>query len=169
LKNEQRNGFSAMKPQPCSSARSPEPREGIALASTLCSSSGTHLTALRRDVLQLLLGYDRPAGAYELIRSLKGRSGRTLGPTSIYRVLNFLVVQGLASRIESRNAYVACAQPDRPHVCMFFLCNACGASTEIENDQIEELIAKDANALGFEVARPIVEIEGTCPRCAGTS
>ncbi|MEQ9245199.1 MAG: transcriptional repressor, partial [Nitratireductor sp.] len=69
------------------------------------------------------------------------------------------------SKIESRNAYVPCAHPERRHDCLFFLCSNCGASVEQEDPRVGRLLSEAAAGLGFCAARRMVEVEGTCARC----
>lgn len=116
-------------------------------------------------MLELLWAADRAMGAYELIEVLRHRTSRPVGPPTVYRALEFLMAQGLVSKIESRNAYAPCAHPERAHDCHFFLCSSCGASAEWEDERIGRLLAEDAAALGYRVTRPMVEVEGTCRRC----
>lgn len=142
-----------------------EPHERIALAATLCGERGARLTALRRTILELLWSQGSPMGAYELMGRLKSEIGRPIGPPTIYRALDFLMAQGLVTRIESRNAYVPCAHPERKHDCMFFICSNCGASAELEDPRIEQLLSEHASVLGFSAARRVIEVEGACARC----
>ena len=85
-------------------------------------------------------------GAYELIEALKLESSRRVGPPTVYRALEFLTAQGFVSRIESLNAYMPCAHPERDHDCLFFICSGCRASVELEDPRIEGLLAEDAAA-----------------------
>ena len=145
------------------------PAERVALANSLCGARGVQLTALRRQVLELLWESGRPTGAYDLIEALKIRHARPIGPPTVYRALEFLMSQGFVSKIESRNAYVACAHPDRSHDCLFFICSDCGASAELEDPRIEALLSEDAANLGFCVTRRVVEVNGTCAACLAAS
>ena len=145
------------------------PAERVALAMSLCGKRGVQLTRLRRQVLELLWETGRPTGAYELIEALKLRVSRPVGPPTVYRVLAFLISQGLVSKIESQNAYVPCAHPERPHGGVFFICNQCGTTVEIENPQLEALMDQDAKSLGFRIARRVVELQGTCAACGVAS
>ncbi len=119
--------------------------------------------------VELLWEIGRPTGAYELMEALKLGDSRPVGPPTVYRALEFLMSQGLVSKIESRNAYVPCAHPERPHGCIFFVCDQCSASVEIENPQLEALMDKDAKSLGFRIARQVVELQGTCAACCSAS
>ena len=157
-----------IKPRPCTDADchgQHSPAERVALAISLCDARGVRLTTVRRQILELLWESDHPAGAYELIEALKLRNARQVGPPTVYRALEFLMSQGLVSKIESHNAYVPCAHPERRHSCLFFICGNCGASVELEDPQIEQRLAEDAVNLGFRVTRRVVEVVGTCSNC----
>ena len=124
------------------------------------------MTALRRRVLELLWASGRPTGAYELIEAVKLRDSRPVGPPTVYRALEFLMAQGIVSRIERLNAYVPCVHPERDHDCLFFICSDCRASVEVDDPRIGGLLAEDAAALGFVATRRTVEVEGRCAQCA---
>ena len=158
----------AHQPRPCTDSNcrgQHAPAERVALAMSLCSARGVQLTELRRQVLELLWESGRPTGAYELIEVLKLRGSRPVGPPTVYRALEFLISQGFVSKIESQNAYVPCAHPERRHDCLFFICSNCGASVELEDQRLEGLISEDAALIGFSPTRRVVEVEGTCARC----
>ena len=162
----------SIQPRPCTD---PDCRgqhssaERVALAASLCGSRGAQLTPLRRQILELLWESGRPTGAYELLEALKLRNSRPVGPPTVYRGLQFLMSQGFAVKIESRNAYVPCAHPERRHDCLFFICGDCGAAVELEDPRIMQLLAEDAADLGYRVKRRVVEVEGTCATCVGNS
>ncbi len=158
----------SIQPQPCNDPncrRQHTPAERVALAMSLCDERGVRLTTARRQVLELLWESDHPIGAYELIEALKRRTSRSVGPPTVYRALEFLMSQGFVSKIESQNTYVPCAHPERRHGCLFFICNDCGASVELEDPKIERQLADDAAHLGFHVTRRVVEVQGTCSNC----
>ncbi len=140
--------------------------DALRAAEDLCSERGAHLTSLRREVLEHLhAAAGKPLSAYELLDRMAQRHGRRPGPPTVYRALDFLVEQGLVSRIESRNAFVPCAHPHHRHSCVFFVCRECSASVEIENRVIDTLIDRDASELGFHVSRRVVELQGICSKC----
>ena len=141
-------------------------RERVALAVSICEGRGVRMTELRRCVLELLWASGRPTGAYELIEAVKLRDSRPVGPPTVYRALEFLMAQGLVSRIESLNAYVPCAHPERNHDCLFFICGGCRVSVELEDPRIGGLLAEDAAVLGFVATRRTVEVQGMCAQCA---
>lgn len=160
--------FMSSSPRPCFDSTCHgrhAPAERIALAASLCDARGAQLTVLRRQILELLWESRRPTGAYELIDALKRKNLRPVGPPTVYRALEFLITQGLVIKIESRNAYIPCAHPERQHGCLLFICQNCGASDEIEDHRIESMLADDAAVLGYRVVRRVIEVEGVCPKC----
>lgn len=159
---------SSIRPQPCTDPDcrgEHAPHERVALAKSICERRGVQMTRLRQQILELLWATGRPTGAYELIEALKLRDSRPVGPPTVYRALEFLMAQGLVSKIESLNAYVPCVHPERDHDCLFFICSDCRASVELEDPRIKGLLAEDAAVLGFVATRRTIEIEGTCAQC----
>ncbi|WP_165825239.1 Fur family transcriptional regulator [Rhodopseudomonas palustris] len=155
--------------------RLPGARERQSVANALhaaektCDRRGVQLTPIRRAVLEALWQVDQPIGAYELIRKLETRLGRKLAPPTVYRVLDFLLEQKFIARIETRNAFIPCAHPDHEHTCVFFICEACGSSAEVENDKVEALFNIDAAALGFRIGKRVIEMQGMCANCLTAS
>ena len=164
--------FLSVQPRPCTDPNcrgQHAPAERVALAMSLCGARGVQLTTLRRQILELLWESGQPTGAYQLIEGLKLRNSRPVGPPTVYRALEFLISQGFVSKIESHNAYVPCAHPERHQDCLFFICGDCGASVELEDARIERLLAENAADLGYRVTRRVVEVEGTCASCIAAS
>ena len=164
--------FLSAQPRPCTDPNcrgQHAPAERVALAMSLCGARGVQLTSLRRQILELLWESGRPTGAYELIEALKLRNSRPVGPPTVYRALEFLISQGFVSKIESHNAYVPCVHPERHQDCLFFICGDCGASVELADPRIEQLLAENAADLGYRVTRRVVEVEGTCASCIAAS
>ena len=104
----------------------------------------------------------------KLIEAVELRDSRPVAPPTVYRALHFLMVQGFVSRIESLNAYVPCAHPERDHDCLFFICSGCRASVELEDPRIGGLLAEDAAGLGFVATRRTVEVQGMCAQWRGS-
>lgn len=155
--------------------RAPRPVSAKTVAAALdavaktCREHGLQFTTIRRQVMETLINAGQPLTAYDLMSALERPLGRRLTPPTVYRALEFLQEQRFVSRIESRNAFVPCAHPDHPHACVFFICNNCGGSSEVEDPTIEKAVARDAASLGFRIARRVVELQGTCATCLETS
>ena len=102
----------------------------IAAAEAACAAVGETLTPLRRRVFELLLDHEGPAKAYDLLDEIKPEHAAAKPPT-VYRALDFLVRLGLAHRIESQNAFVACDVGACARSTIFLICEKCGGSVEI--------------------------------------
>jgi Fur family transcriptional regulator, zinc uptake regulator len=136
----------------------------IAHAEELCAARAQRLTPMRRHVLQALLASHRPLGAYEIIERLAD-PGRP-APITIYRALDFLRDNGLAHRIESRNAFVACVHNHADDdIVVFFICERCGAVGEAPGGAVAEALKASSRAAGFAPKSPLIEIAGICTHC----
>ncbi len=119
---------------------------------------------MRRQVLQALLSSHKPLGAYEIIDRLAHKNRPA--PITIYRALDFLCGNGLAHRIESRNAYVACVHNhDSSDLVVFLICESCGAVGEAPGGAAAEALKASSRAAGFSPKSPLIEIAGICSHC----
>ena len=148
--------------------RSPSTDQRLHEVITACRARGAKMTPLRERTLAALWRAGRPVGAYALRETLSEEIGRPLTAPTVYRTLDYLCAQGAATRIESRNAFVACAHPEDDHACVMFVCERCGVSIEVENKKLERLLARDAENLGFSIDRHVVELSGSCADCRAT-
>jgi Fur family zinc uptake transcriptional regulator len=123
------------------------------------------LTPVRRQVLGILERRQTPATAYEVLEELSRQRGRPVSPPTVYRALAALRAQGLISRIESRNAFLARGQVEDSAATLIYLCTRCGAAQEVADPAIEARVAEDASALRFRIAREVHEVEGLCHDC----
>src|SRR6202008_4813943 len=139
--------------------------EAIVHAERVCKERSQKLTPIRREVLQALLASHRPLGAYEIIDALAGSMPRP-APITVYRALDFLMANGLVHRIESRNAYLACAHDhDEAALVAFLICDRCGSVGEIPAAPVAQSLNAAARASGFAPKMSVVEIAGTCAHC----
>src|SRR5689334_23256817 len=112
--------------------------ESLREAEKLCEQRGGRLTPLRRKVLQLPLESEGAAKAYDLLEHLG--EDRAAKPPSVYRSLDFLLDMGLAHRIESLNAFVACGHWKHGHAAVFLICDKCGTAGELHaHDSVKKL------------------------------
>ncbi len=139
----------------------------MAAAVALCRDRGVRLTGTRQRVLELVWAEHRPVGAYELLAAL-GRDGHPAAPPTVYRALEFLVMQGLVHRIESMNAFVGCPEPGQPHRGQFLICRLCGASAELYDEQVDRAVRRSAVEAGFSIEQSTVEVLGLCPDCVAS-
>ena len=154
----------------CAHAAHQSERAGVALAraEAACRSKGARLTPMRREVLEALYATHRPLGAYDLAEVLAQKDGRRLAPITIYRALDFLMDQGLAHRLASRNAFIAC-----PHghgageLVAFLICETCGGVDELSSSGVAGAISELLAHEGFEPQLQVLEISGRCAHCRG--
>lgn len=136
---------------------------GLAAAEARCEAAGQRMTAPRKRVLQMLLEAGQPVKAYDLIAAF-GEDGAPAKPPTVYRALDFLSKQGLAHRIESLNAFIACGGGGEGHAAAFLICDCCGATREIAPSGVSE-IERLAGAQGFRLTGLMVEAHGLCSDC----
>lgn len=125
---------------------------------------GGRLTRQRRAVLAKLLAARRPMTAYELLDALRPDDAAAT-PASIYRSLDFLLQHGVAHRLETTRAFVACEHPDHAHAVQFLICRECGTVVEAEDTRVEAATAQLGQRLGFALDQRTVELTGTCATC----
>lgn len=138
--------------------------EHIAEAEQRCTSAGESLTPLRRRVFELLLDQHGPAKAYDLLPLLDTAQSSAKPPT-IYRALDFLVRMGLAHRIESLNAFVACDIGACARSTIFLICENCGAAEEFDAGHALVDLGEAAKRDGFAIRRTMIEAKGLCATC----
>lgn len=127
----------------------------------------TELTKNQTLVFDALSRANAPLSAYSLLDQLRDNGFRA--PLQVYRALDKLQEFGLVHRLESLNAFVACAhQHDHSHrhgITAFAICNDCGQVTEFSDDMIEQRLAGWAKDTGFRATKTTIEIRGECAAC----
>ncbi len=125
------------------------------------------LTPARRRALDILTQANRPVGAYEMIDLIADAGGKRPAPVSVYRALGYLLDNGLAHRIESKNAFVVCGHThDAEEPVVFLICEKCGEVKEATSSGLARELAALAGVAGFAAHTRVIEIAGRCARCA---
>ncbi|MDB5484414.1 MAG: putative ferric uptake regulator, family [Tardiphaga sp.] len=139
--------------------------DAMAHAEQTCRSRVQNFTPIRRQVLQALLASHRPLGAYEIIDALARHAARP-APITVYRALDFLMENGLVHRIESRNAFLACAHDHAAGAMVAFLiCEKCKSVGEVPASRVAQSLNEAARGIGFAPKLSVVEITGLCAHC----
>ena len=149
---------------PCSHA---DTASRLEEARRLVEKRGRKLTPIRRRVLELLLKSAKPAKAYDLLSKLDGEGAAK--PPTIYRALDFLQDQGLAHKLESLNAYVACGHVNQTHSAVFLICNSCQQAVELPSVTTFTALKEETESAGFQLDRTVIEAKGLCRSCSGES
>lgn len=138
-------------------------RAALAHAESHCAREGLQLTPVRLRVLEILLEGHRALGAYEILDRLRdeGLGGQ---PPVVYRALDFLLRAGLVHRIETLNAFAACAHAGKGHVPVFLICRRCRHVIETPAPAGGQL-ERAAEGAGFAIETTVREAEGLCADC----
>ena len=139
-------------------------REYLSAAARVCARRKLRLTSRRRQVLEILLLSHQPMGAYDVLAELnRNQPGQRIAPPIVYRAIDFLLSEGLIHRIESRNAFISCAQPGDCRGARFLICRDCERVAELAGGDSSLLVGADD--LGFAVDHSVIEITGQCAEC----
>lgn len=134
-------------------------------AEQACLDSGSRLTPLRREVLELILQASAPVGAYDLLAKMKRGRERPAAPPTVYRTLEFLLEQGFIHRLASINAYIPCCHPRAGHQAAFLICQNCHQVQETSASPLMHSLAQVAASGGFTAQHSMIEIAGLCQSC----
>ena len=127
------------------------------------------LTPLRRRVLDIVSTAKHPVSAYEILDRLRPNDASATA-AGVYRSLEFLTRNGLAHRLETTKAFVACAMPHHAHdnpclASQFLVCRTCGLAIEAQDSGLIAAVTALAKTHGFDVSHGTVEMSGLCSSC----
>jgi Fur family zinc uptake transcriptional regulator len=114
-------------------------------------------------IVEALKSAGRPVSAYEIIDQLREQA--VLAPQTVYRALDRLIASGSAHRLESLNAFVACAHSSHEGAAIFAICERCGTVTEFEQPRAIANLAAWARKAKFATRTMTLEIRGICASC----
>lgn len=124
------------------------------------------MTALRKEVLFILWRSKKPLKAYEILNVLHTVQPHAK-PTSVYRVLDFLVASGLVHKIDFLQAYALCTDIDS-HASseIMLVCHVCHRVLEIFDALIHRQLFDLAKFNHFTWEEGMIELKGLCQDCA---
>lgn len=138
-------------------------RAASATAKDRAEKAGLRWTPQRERALEILLEAQGPVKAYDLMANFQ--PGVNTAPPTVYRALDTLVDLGLAHKIASQNAYVACSrQEGEAHAASFLFCDCCGAAEEFAAD-VEGILSQIKAKGQFEAQALSIEVHGLCASC----
>lgn len=129
-----------------------------------CQQQGAKLTSLRRQVLELVLGYDGVVKAYQVLADLQRQRGIAAPPT-VYRALDFLVASGLLHKVDALNGYIVCRHVGCNHEGLILVCSQCGRVQELDATPMLALLREQAGGEGFSIAPQNLLLTGHCQGC----
>ncbi|MFL6136270.1 MAG: Fur family transcriptional regulator [Frankiaceae bacterium] len=122
------------------------------------------MTKQQRAVAAALDAVDGFRSAQELHADLRA-AGDRVGLTTVYRVLQAMAERGEVDVIRNDNAearYRRCGTRHHHHL----VCRSCGRAVEVTGAAIERWASDVARRHGFREVQHMVEVVGTCERCA---
>ena len=124
------------------------------------------LTKNQSLVLDSLLKAGQPSGAYALLDALRPNGFKA--PLQIYRALEQLIDLGLAHRLESLNAFIACSHVscESSGATAFVICDNCETVQEICDESISKFLASLAQKTRIKASKSSIELHGLCDGCA---
>ncbi len=146
-------------------AHTHSPAEQAETAQAVFEAAGEQWTDIRAAVYDAIVGAVAPLSAYDIADRMSGKLARRVAPNTVYRILELFLAHNIVSRIESKNAYMACAHPDAKEDCIFLVCERCGATRHQDNAEIGAKVRAVASASGFLPRRPVIEVHGLCSTC----
>lgn len=138
-------------------------------------SAATKTPKLTRNqglVLEALTKTDFPLSAYTILDQLRDDGFRA--PLQVYRALDKLIEYGLIHRLESLNAFIACAHPHHQEhghlhgIAAFAICDQCGQASEFSEPAIEDCVQHWTKKNHFHPTKTTLEIRGLCASCEHT-
>jgi Fur family zinc uptake transcriptional regulator len=139
--------------------------DALQKADMICQDKGLRFTELRRKVLAMIWAGHGSAKAYDILDKLNDE-GTAAKPPTVYRVLDFLLENGLIHKLESLNSYVGCSHPLEHNECYFLICSKCGEIKECCDSTLAQAITRIASKNKFSPRHITLEIQGKCQECA---
>jgi Fur family transcriptional regulator, zinc uptake regulator len=134
-----------------------------------CQTRGGRLTQKRRLILEILLENNQPQSAYEIAELYHQKSDDGIPAMSVYRMLDFLMENGLVHKLSSTNKFLACSHISCDHAHQtpqFLICDSCHSVNEIGLDTtLISALEKSIDAKHFQLSSPQLELHGVCEGC----
>ena len=127
------------------------------------------LTKNQSLVLDSLIKAGQPSGAYALLDALRPYGFKA--PLQIYRALEQLINLGLAHRLESLNAFIACSHVscESSRATAFVICDKCETVQEICDESISNFLSSLARKTKMKASKSSIELHGLCNGCSAVS
>lgn len=138
-----------------------------------CAQVGAKLTSKRKNVLIVLLNSKTPLSAYDIADRYQAQFHESLPVMSVYRMLDFLIKEKLAHKLETSGQYISCTHISCDHqheAPQFLICDHCGSVKEVEMKKptVDE-IERSVQGTGFTLTRRQLELHGICKHCLSHS
>lgn len=146
------------------------PHPNVALSPEVlryCEEKAVKLTPLREKILSIIMQTTQPMTAYVILEALQADKPKAQ-VMSVYRILDFLLENGLVHRIENLNAFMPCYHLFENHQSQWLICKQCGRTDESALPIFNQAIAEIEAQTDFTVTSPTIELVGLCNTCQNT-
>ena len=143
-------------------------KDAITGISNICKQNNLGFTTIRKIVYEIIIKYNKPIKAYEILDEFRKKTGKTSHPPTVYRAIDFLINNGFIHKLNSINSFVGCFHPNVHKECYFLICKKCNVYKECCDIHLKKNILETANQNDFIVTNTTLEIEGYCQSCNKT-
>ena len=138
---------------------------------------GLQITALREQVLDIVLRQEGVIKAYTVLAQMQRESQNVLAPPTAYRALDFWAEQGVLHKIPAVNGYILCShvqhecnshchRDEHSHNSSFILvCTQCGTVDEQSLNREWQALHQAVEQTGFALNEEHVVLTGVCGKC----
>ncbi len=134
-----------------------------------CQENEQRLTQKRKLILSALLISEKALSAYEIIDYCKQTFSVKLPAMSVYRILEFLVEQGLVHKLEIANRFIACEQNQLSEDSVTHQYQYCIKCKQVKNIRIDptliEQLKIQLSHAGLNLKDPQLELSCICEKC----
>ena len=116
---------------------------------------GLQITALREQVLDIVLRQEGVIKAYTVLAQMQQQSNGVVAPPTASRALDFWAAHGVLHNVAAVNGYVLCRHA-RPH---------CGNTDEQTLSREWQALCAGVAAGGFKLKEEHVVLTGICKQC----
>lgn len=135
----------------------------------ISKDKGINLTNKRRKIFDIVIKSAKPISAYDIVSEFQETYDEQIPVMSVYRILNFLIDNGLVHKLDSINQYIVCKHLDCEHEHLntqFLICNDCNSTEEIMiRDELHQQLTNDIDQTGFKLKELKFELHGICANC----
>ena len=115
-------------------------------------------------ILSVLRANGGQMSAYDIAAEMRADNPK-IAPTTIYRAMAVLTDKGLAHRVESTNAFMACRHDGEHDAAILSVCDSCGGVDESIAPELAQQMTSAAQRVGFAPKRHVMEVHGVCATC----
>ena len=124
---------------------------------------GNRITKVRKEIVRIFSQISKPLSASE-VEEILIKSGLSVNKTTIYRELQFLLINGYLIEIYLHPKQVSYESSELRHH-HHLVCDGCGEIDNVTNCLAEELEKDVYKKKGFMIERHTLEFYGTCASC----